>query len=114
MDKSKEQVSGVSKSWKHYLALLGGGFMVTDAMPHFISAVLGQGFPTLVSSPPTVGLSGPVTNVVFSFIFLFIGYVLLRVGKVKFNDNKDMLAVFVGIVICGLVVSSTIAGNPNL
>lgn len=114
MGNDTEQKAPIQKSWKHYLAAFGAGFMLADTVPHYVSGVLGQDFPSFLGDPPGVGLAGPVVNVSFSLLYLFIGYVLLRASRVGFKDNKGMFALFMGIVSAGLLVAATVGANPNL
>ena len=97
--------------WYHYLAALGAGFFLTNVMPHMANGISGREFPSPFADPPGVGMSSPTINVVWALINLFLGYVLLRVSRVKFDDSLGMLVLFVGIAICALMCAMSFDAN---
>lgn len=100
--------------WYHYLAAFGAGFFLANAVPHFASGAIGSEFPSPFGNPPGVGLSSPLTNMVWGLINLVLGYLTLRGSKVQFRNSKAMSVLFLGIVCCGLMLSIIFGGNPNL
>ncbi len=98
----------------HYLAALGTGFFLANVVPHFTMGITGQEFPTPFATPSGVGLSSPTINIIWALINLFFGYVLLRVSKLKFNNNLGIFALFIGIAICALLCAMNFGSNPNI
>lgn len=91
--------------WYHYLAAFGAGFFLVNAIPHLVSGVTGQMFPSPFASPPGEGLSPPLINVVWALINMVIGYVLLRFSKVKVDHHGLMIALFLGTTIVSVMLS---------
>lgn len=106
--------SNASIKWYHYLAALGAGFFLANVMPHMTNGISGRDFPSPFADPPGVGLSSPTMNVIWALINLVLGYVLLRVSKLKFNNTIGMIALFIGIAICTLMCAMSFGSNPNL
>jgi hypothetical protein len=46
-------------------------------VPHFVQGISGHWFQTPFASPPGVGESSPVVNVLWGFLNLAVGFVLL-------------------------------------
>lgn len=51
--------------WLHYLAYFGGGAFLTNAIPHFVSGVMGRPFQSPFAKPPGEGLSSSTVNVLW-------------------------------------------------
>ena len=60
-----------------YLALFASGIFLANGVPHFVQGISGQRFQTPFASPPAVGLSSPIVNVLWGFVNLAIGALLL-------------------------------------
>ena len=81
-------------TWLHDLSYLFGGAFLTNAIPHFVSGVMGRPFQSPFANPPGEGLSSSTINVLWGFFNLAVGYVLpliyllisLRYGKLA-GDN---------------------------
>ena len=59
----------------------GAGFLV-NAMPHFVSGMMGEPFQTPFAKPHGKGLSSSTVNVAWGFAnFVFAYFLLLRVGQ---------------------------------
>lgn len=93
-------------NWLHDVAyLLGGGFL-TNAVPHFVSGMMGRPFQSPFSKPPGVGLSSSTVNVLWGFGNLVVGYLLLaRVGQFDPRAPDQALAAGVGVLVMGLVAA---------
>jgi len=100
--------------WYNYLAALAAGFFLANAIPHMVSGMTGQEFPSPFGDPPGVGLSSPTQNVIWALINLVVGYLLVRAGKVSSKNTITMVLMFIGISICALMCASTFGTNPNL
>ena len=93
-------------NWLHEAAyLLGGGFL-TNAIPHFVSGMMGRSFQSPFSKPPGEGLSSSTVNVLWGFGNLVVGYLLLaRVGNFDPRAPTHALAAGVGVLVMGLVAA---------
>lgn len=53
------------------------GLLVCNAIPHLVSGVRGERFPTPFARPPGVGMSPPVVNVLWGWLNLFAGLAIM-------------------------------------
>jgi len=100
--------------WYNYLAALASGFFLTNTIPHLISGMTGQEFPSPFGDPPGIGLSSPTQNVIWALINLVIGYLLFRVSRVSSKNIISTALVFIGVAICAFMCASSFGSNPNL
>jgi len=63
--------------WLHYLSWFFGGALLTNVIPHFVSGVMGRPFQSPFVRPPGEGLSSSTVNVLWGFLNLVVGYVLV-------------------------------------
>lgn len=91
--------------WYHYMASFFAGAFLANFVPHFVQGISGNSFPSPFSNPPGQGLSSPTLNVVWGLINLIVGYILLRVGKVKQTNTWNLLAFFIGAVSMSILLS---------
>jgi hypothetical protein len=61
--------------WSHYLSYFFGGFFLSNAIPHFVSGVMGRPFQGPFAKPPGQGLSSSTVNVLWGFLNLAVSYV---------------------------------------
>jgi hypothetical protein len=89
--------------WMHDLAYFGGGAFLTNAIPHFVSGVMGRPFQSPFAKPPGEGLSSSTVNVLWGFFNLAVGYLLVcRVGDFDLRSTDDAVALGAGILLFGL------------
>ncbi len=94
--------------WYHFVAYFFSGAFLVNAVPHFVSGVLGRPFPSPFASPPGRGLSSPTINVVWGTVNLIIGYLLVcRVGEFHIRDLPDMIVFGFGGLLMALMLSRT-------
>ena len=68
-------------NWHHLVSYFSGGLFLANAVPHFVSGVMGKPFPTPFAKPPGKGRSSSTVNVLWGFAnFVFAWLLLLRVG----------------------------------
>jgi hypothetical protein len=92
--------------WSTYLAHFFAGVFLANGVPHFVSGISGRKFQTPFASPPGVGESSPIVNVLWGFANFVIGYLLLTgIGHFTFGPSIDSLVVGLGIVAISLVLS---------
>ena len=90
----------------HYIAWFFGGAFVTNAIPHFVSGVMGRPFQSPFAKPPGEGLSSSTVNVLWGFFNLAVGYVLVvRVGDFDLQATADAVAFGLGTLLMGLVMA---------
>jgi hypothetical protein len=95
----------------HDVSYLFGGAFLTNAVPHFVSGVLGRPFQSPFAKPPGEGLSSSTVNVLWGVANLVIAYLLLaRVGSFDLRAVDHAIAVGVGIALMG-VVSARLFGR---
>ncbi len=94
--------------WAHDIAYFFGGAFLTNAIPHFVSGVMGRPFQSPFAKPPGEGLSSSTVNVLWGFLNLTIGYVLIcRVGEFDLRSTEDMGALGVGVLLMGVILART-------
>jgi hypothetical protein len=94
--------------WLHDSAYFFAGFFLTNAVPHFVSGVMGRPFQSPFAKPPGRGLSSSTVNVLWGFLNLAIGYVLLcRVGSFDLRATDHVVALGLGVFLTGLLLART-------
>ena len=91
-------------NWLHLVSYFFGGMFLANAVPHFVSGMMGRPFQSPFAKPPGQGLSSSTVNVVWGFFNAVIGYVLvLRVGHFDVRSTSDVLVPAVGALLIGLM-----------
>jgi hypothetical protein len=94
--------------WHHYIAYFFGGAFLVNAIPHFVSGVMGHPFQSPFATPPGEGLSPAWVNVLWGSANFVFAYVLLgRVGKFDCRRWLSVLAVGAGGLAMALTASLT-------
>jgi hypothetical protein len=90
--------------WYYYVAYFFGGAFLANALPHLGNGVSGHAFQSPFASPPGVGLSSSIVNVLWGLFNLAVGYLLVcRVGTFDLRKTKHVLALFAGIFVISLM-----------
>src|SRR5277367_3171623 len=90
-------------TWLHLVSYFFGGIFLANAIPHFVSGMMGQPFQSLFAKPPGQGLSSSTVNVLWGFFNAVVGYVLvLRVGQFDVRSTSNVLALAVGALVISL------------
>ena len=80
--------------WYHYLAYFFGGAFLANTIPHLGNGISGNAFQSPFASPPGVGLSSSLVNVLWGLFNLAIAYLLVcRVDSFNLrtmNINDDL------------------------
>ncbi|WP_317933513.1 hypothetical protein [Halioxenophilus sp. WMMB6] len=80
-----------------YLAHFIGAMFLVNAIPHTVFGVCGRPFQSPFASPPGVGLSSPVVNVLWGGINMVIGCgLLLLVGEFNPGQLADLAITLAG------------------
>jgi hypothetical protein len=98
------------KTTYYYVAYFFGGAFVANAVPHLVSGTLGRSLQTPFASPPGVGLSSALVNVLWGFFNLAVGYVLVaRVGTFDFRNTRQVLALGAGFFAMSIQLARAFA-----
>ena len=63
--------------WYYYVADFFAGAFLTNGIPHFVQGICGNKFQTPFASPPGVGESSALVNVLWGWLNFVVGGVLL-------------------------------------
>jgi len=89
--------------WYQYIAYFFGGVFLANALPHLGNGISGHAFQSPFASPPGVGLSSSVVNVLWGLFNLLVAYLLVcRVGSFDLRKTLHVLALGAGILIMSL------------
>lgn len=90
-------------AWYVYLAYFVAGLFLSNGVPHFVNGISGRKFRSPFASPPTVGESSAVVNVIWGWVNFAIGFVLIRfVGNFLHNFKLNVLMVFLGALVAAI------------
>jgi hypothetical protein len=99
------QTSEPKIKWFHYLAAFFAGFFLANVVPHFVHGISGDPFPTPFANPPGKGLSSPTVNALWACFNLLVGYILLRASKTTSKHKALLITLFIGILVCTVMLS---------
>jgi hypothetical protein len=92
--------------WYTYLAYFFAGAFLANGVPHFVCGIVGKRFQSPFASPPGVGESSPIVNVIWGLANFSAGYALIfGVGEFSFGLTRDALMVGIGALIAALFLS---------
>ncbi len=87
-------------NWLHLVSYFFGGAFLTNAIPHFVSGLLGRPFQSPFAKPPGEGLSSSTVNVLWGAVNLVAGYFLvLQVGEFALRRWTHALALGSGSLL---------------
>jgi hypothetical protein len=89
-------------SWYVYVLQFVSGLFLANGTPHFVQGISGHRFQSPFASPPGVGESSPVGNVVWGFLNLAVGFALLC----SFAPNGSGVTTEWIVVALGVLVAS--------
>jgi hypothetical protein len=97
--------------WLQLVSYFFGGAFFANAVPHFVSGVMGKPFQSPFAKPPGQGLSSSTVNVLWGFANFVIAYLLIaRVGVFDLRAADQVIAVGVGVLLIG-VMSARLFGR---
>ncbi len=92
--------------WTHDLSYAFAGALLANAIPHFVSGVMGKPFQSPFADPPGQGLSSSTVNVLWGFLNAVIGYgLIVRVGTFDPRSTEQVAAVGLGMLLLGLLTA---------
>jgi len=103
--KNWNSLSSSKTAWAAYLACFVSGVLFTNAIPHFVHGVSGEDFPAPFGQFLGRGLPEHLSNVIWGFINLVLGYNLFVIGRVSSSDKWGKFFFFAGILAMGIFLS---------
>ena len=82
--------------WYHYLAYFAAGAFFANGVPHFVNGISGNRFQSPFASPPGVGQSSALVNVIWGMANFVFGYLLLY-GAGSFKTGLTLDALLFGL-----------------
>lgn len=87
-------------NWLHDLAYLFGGAFFANAVPHFVSGVMGRPFQSPFAKPSGRGLSSSTVNMLWGFANFVVAYLLIaRVGNFDLRAADNVIAAGAGVLL---------------
>ncbi len=97
--------------WLHDGSYLFGGAFLANAIPHFVSGMMGRPFQSPFAKPPGKGLSSSTVNVLWGFANFVFAYLLIaRVGNFDPHAVDQVIALGLGVLLIG-VMSARLFGR---
>ncbi|TBW33804.1 hypothetical protein EYW49_19590 [Siculibacillus lacustris] len=97
--------------WLHDLSYLFGGAFLANAVPHFVSGMMGRSFQSPFAKPSGEGLSSSTVNVLWGFANFVVAYLLIaRVGCFTLRAADHVTAAGLGVLLMG-VMSARLFGR---
>jgi hypothetical protein len=94
--------------WLTYVAYFVGGMFLTNAIPHFVSGLMGRAFQSPFAKPPGEGLSSSTVNVLWGAFNVLVAYVLIcRVDTFDLRSTADVIAAGLGGIFMALMLART-------
>jgi hypothetical protein len=92
--------------WLDYLSWFFGGAFLANVIPHLVSGVMGRPFQSPFAKPRGEGLSSSTINVLWGFLNLLVGYVLVcRVGDFDLRSTADAAVLGLGALLLALAMA---------
>lgn len=90
----------------HYISYFFGGAILANAVPHFVNGISGRPFQTPFAKPPGEGLSSSTVNVLWGFLNLVVGYILIfRVGNFDLHSTPHVAAAGAGALLLSVMMA---------
>ena len=90
--------------WIYYVSYFFGGVFLTNAVPHFVSGMMGRPFQSPFAKPSGQGLSSSTVNVLWGFLNLVVAYVLLcRVGNFDLRSIAHVVVSGLGVLLISMM-----------
>jgi len=94
--------------WIHYASYFFAGAFLTNAIPHFVSGLMGSPFQSPFAKPPGQGLSSSTVNVLWGSFNIAVGYLLIfRVGIFDPRCTSHVLAAGSGALLISVMLART-------
>ncbi|MGD0445482.1 MAG: hypothetical protein ABSA39_16215 [Edaphobacter sp.] len=91
-------------AWTHGISYFFGGLFLANAVPHYVSGIMGSPFQSPFAKPSGKGLSSSTVNVLWGFFNLVVAYILLcRVGDFNLRATHDVAVSGSGVLLMGIM-----------
>jgi hypothetical protein len=90
--------------WYAYLLELVSGLLLANGVPHFVQGISGHPFQSPFASPPGVGESSPLSNALWGFANLALGFVLLHAFRPQNPAGWALFGLGVLVMAVGLSI----------
>ena len=98
-------------NWLHDVSYLFGGAFLANAVPHFVSGMMGRPFQSPFAKPSGEGLSSSTVNVLWGFANFVVAYLLIcAVGNFDLRAADHVIAAGLGVLLIG-VMSARLFGR---
>ena len=88
--------------WPYDVSYFSDGAYLANAVPHFVSGMMGRAFQSPFAQPPGKGLSSSTLKVLWGFVNFVIAYFLIaRVGNFDLRAADNIVASGVGVLLPG-------------
>jgi hypothetical protein len=99
-------MKGIRMRSYHYISYFLGGAFAVNAIPHFVSGVMGHPFQSPFATPPGEGLSPAWVNVLWgSANFVFAYLLLMKVGNFELRFWRPVLVAGAGGLAMALMLA---------
>jgi hypothetical protein len=89
--------------WLHDLSYFFGGAFLSNAIPHYVSGVMGRPFQSPFAKPPGQGLSSSTVNVLWGCANLALAYgLIVGVGRFDLRAADQAASLGSGLLVMGL------------
>ena len=93
-------------NWLQEIAYFFGGAFLANALPHYISGLMGRALQSPFAKPPGQGYSSSFVNVLWGFVNLIVAYfLLLRVGDFDIHNVAHIGAAALGALLISVHLS---------
>ena len=93
-------------NWLHDVSYLFGGAFLGNAVPHFVSGMMGRPFQSPFAKPPGKGLSSSTVNVLWGFANFVVAWLLImRVGRFDPRASGNVIAFGAGVLLMGMMAA---------
>ncbi|WP_407176544.1 hypothetical protein [Bradyrhizobium sp. STM 3562] len=90
-------------NWLWLVSYFFAGAFAENAIPHFVSGVMGRPFQSPFAKPPGRGLSSSKVNVIWGFANIVVAYLLLaQVGSFDWRTTNHVVAFGLGLLLKGI------------
>ena len=91
--------------WYSYLVLILSGAALANAVPHIVHGISGNRFQTPFATPPGVGESSAIANVVWGFFNLAVSAGLARAFMPADLPCMALVALFAGALAMAIALA---------
>jgi hypothetical protein len=90
--------------WLPDISYFFGGAFLANAIPHFVSGMMGRPFQSPFAKPPGKGLSSSTVNVFWGFANFVVAYLLIaQVGNFDLHAADNVIASGVGVLLMAVM-----------